>query len=117
MPSHWPTRRCRRRGPRRPARAHPAAVLRSLDTGRTTTALADPLRVSPSAASRHATTLRRAGLVDTERRGGAVLRSRTALGTALVHGTPERGGPRPRRACAPRRKGPAAAGTRPSVPC
>ncbi|MDT0378635.1 winged helix-turn-helix domain-containing protein [Streptomyces sp. DSM 42041] len=64
-----------------------AAVLRSLDTRRTTSALADRLRVSPSAASRHATTLRRAGLVDTERRGGAVLHSRTALGTALVHGT------------------------------
>lgn len=63
-----------------------AAVLRTLDSGRTTTALAACVRVSASAASRHATALRRAGLIDTERQGTAVLHTRTALGTALVHG-------------------------------
>jgi DNA-binding MarR family transcriptional regulator len=63
-----------------------AAVLRCLNTRHTTTALATRVRVSVSAASRHATTLCRAGLIDTERRGNAVLHSRTALGTALVQG-------------------------------
>jgi DNA-binding transcriptional ArsR family regulator len=63
-----------------------AAALRLLDTGHSTTALATRLCVSVSAASRHATALRRAGLVATERLGCSVRHTRTPLGTSLVHG-------------------------------
>lgn len=63
-----------------------AAVLRFLDTGHSTTALATRLCTSAATASRHAAALRRAGLVVTERTGSSVLHTRTALGTALVHG-------------------------------
>ncbi|MFF5983916.1 ArsR/SmtB family transcription factor [Streptomyces olindensis] len=63
-----------------------AAVLRCLDIGHSTTALAARLHISPTAASRHATALRAAGLVTTERRGASVRHSRTSLGTDLVHG-------------------------------
>ncbi|MGW1203453.1 ArsR/SmtB family transcription factor [Streptomyces cyaneofuscatus] len=63
-----------------------AAALRCLTTGHSTTALAAQLCTSVATASRHATALRRAGLVVTERLGSSVLHSRTPLGTALVHG-------------------------------
>ncbi|WDV52296.1 winged helix-turn-helix domain-containing protein [Streptomyces coeruleorubidus] len=63
-----------------------AVALRCLDTPHTTTSLAARLNTSPSTASRHAAVLRRAALVTTERTGTSVLHTRTALGTALVHG-------------------------------
>ncbi|WNF30480.1 helix-turn-helix domain-containing protein [Streptomyces sp. C11-1] len=63
-----------------------AAVLRSLATGHSTTTLAARLRISTTAASRHAAALRAAGLVATERRGASVRHSRTSLGTELVDG-------------------------------
>lgn len=63
-----------------------AAVLHCLAIGHSTTTLAARLRISPSAASRHAAALRAAGLVATERRGVSVRHSRTPLGTALLHG-------------------------------
>ncbi|GGQ01489.1 ArsR/SmtB family transcription factor [Streptomyces roseolilacinus] len=64
-----------------------AATLRLLDTAHSTTELAARLCTSASTASRHATALRRAGLVVTERTGTSVTHTRTALGTGLVHGT------------------------------
>jgi DNA-binding transcriptional ArsR family regulator len=63
-----------------------AAVLHCLTVSHSTTTLAARLRISTTAASRHAAALRAAGLVATERRGGSVRHSRTPLGTALVHG-------------------------------
>ncbi|MET9427140.1 transcriptional regulator [Streptomyces sp. NPDC003036] len=63
-----------------------AAALRFLDTGHSTTTLAASLCTSIATASRHAAVLRRAGLVATERLGSSVVHTRTALGTALVHG-------------------------------
>ncbi|MFI6863658.1 ArsR/SmtB family transcription factor [Streptomyces sp. NPDC050421] len=63
-----------------------ATVLRCLDVGQSTTTLAARSSISLSMASRHAAALRRAGLVATERMGSSVLHTRTALGTALVHG-------------------------------
>ncbi|MFC4113641.1 ArsR/SmtB family transcription factor [Nonomuraea zeae] len=63
-----------------------AAALNVVDEGLTTTALAGALGVSPSAASRHATALRKAGLIRTVRRGQRVLHSRTRLGEALFRG-------------------------------
>ncbi|MCK2215737.1 winged helix-turn-helix domain-containing protein [Actinomadura sp. ATCC 31491] len=66
--------------------ANRSAVLHALDRGTTTTQLARLLRISPATASRHATVLREAGLVDTRRDGTAVVHTRTALGTALLAG-------------------------------
>ncbi|MCX2185526.1 helix-turn-helix domain-containing protein [Streptomyces sp. SKN60] len=63
-----------------------AAALRLLDTGHSTSELAARLCTSVSAASRHASALRGAGLVATERLGTSVRHTRTALGTSLVHG-------------------------------
>jgi DNA-binding transcriptional ArsR family regulator len=63
-----------------------AAVLHCLSTSHSTTTLAARLRISTTAASRHAAALRAAGLVATERRGASVRHSRTSLGTALAHG-------------------------------
>ncbi|OKK06152.1 hypothetical protein AMK26_08775 [Streptomyces sp. CB03234] len=63
-----------------------AAALRFLDSAHSTTELAVRLCTSVSTASRHATALRRAGLVVSERLGGSVRHTRTALGTGLVHG-------------------------------
>lgn len=63
-----------------------AAVLHCLGVSHSTTTLAARLRISTTAASRHTAALRAAGLVATERRGVSVRHSRTALGTALVHG-------------------------------
>ncbi|MFD5328388.1 ArsR/SmtB family transcription factor [Streptomyces sp. NPDC127092] len=63
-----------------------AAALRFLDRSHSTTELAARLCTSLSTASRHAAALRRAGLVVSERLGGSVRHTRTALGTGLVHG-------------------------------
>jgi DNA-binding transcriptional ArsR family regulator len=62
-----------------------AAVLHCLASSHSTTTLAERLRISTTAASRHAAALRAAGLVATERRGVSVRHSRTPLGTTLVH--------------------------------
>jgi DNA-binding transcriptional ArsR family regulator len=67
--------------------ANRSAVLHALDHSATTTQLARMLRISPTAASRHATVLREAGLIDTRRDGTAVLHTLTPLGTALLEGT------------------------------
>jgi DNA-binding transcriptional ArsR family regulator len=64
-----------------------SAVLHALDHSATTTQLARMLRISPTAASRHATVLREAGLIDTRRDGTAVLHTLTPLGTALLEGS------------------------------
>lgn len=61
-----------------------AAVLRALRQPRTTTALARQVQISPASASGHATTLRAAGLITSERRGQAVVHQITELGTALL---------------------------------
>ncbi|MFI7425644.1 ArsR/SmtB family transcription factor [Micromonospora sp. NPDC049836] len=67
-----------------------AAVLRRLaEPGRhTTTALARGVGISLSSASEHASALRAAGLVDTERSGGAVRHRLTPLGAHLLDGAP-----------------------------
>jgi len=63
-----------------------ATVLRALERERTTTELARLLRLTPATASRHATVLREAGLVSSERDGNRVRHSRTRLGDALLAG-------------------------------
>jgi DNA-binding transcriptional ArsR family regulator len=63
-----------------------ARVLEVLDTSRTTTELARVLDLTPATASRHATVLREAGLVSSERQGNRVLHTRTRLGDALLAG-------------------------------
>ncbi|WP_214410630.1 ArsR/SmtB family transcription factor [Sphaerisporangium fuscum] len=63
-----------------------AAVLRACVDTITTTQLADRAGVSISSASRQATVLREAGLLDTRRDGGAVLHDLTDLGIALLNG-------------------------------
>ncbi|SEG31867.1 Helix-turn-helix domain-containing protein [Nonomuraea solani] len=63
-----------------------AAALHLVGDGLTTTALAKALGVSVSAASRHATALRRAGLIHTTRHGRHVLHIRSRLGEALFKG-------------------------------
>ncbi|MFC7878621.1 ArsR/SmtB family transcription factor [Isoptericola sp. NPDC057391] len=63
-----------------------ARVLEALDTSRTTTELARVLDLTPATASRHATVLREAGLVSSERQGNRVLHTRTLLGDALLAG-------------------------------
>jgi len=63
-----------------------ARVLEVLDTSRTTTELARVLALTPATASRHATVLREAGLVSSERQGNRVLHTRTRLGDALLAG-------------------------------
>ncbi|MGW7194792.1 ArsR/SmtB family transcription factor [Streptomyces chryseus] len=65
-----------------------AAVLEVLGRPMTTTQLGGVLRLTLSTASRHATVLREAGLVASERRGSRVLHRRTALGDALMNGGP-----------------------------
>ncbi|MFD9949153.1 ArsR/SmtB family transcription factor [Nonomuraea sp. NPDC059022] len=54
----------------------------------TTTQLAEALHLSAPTASRHAATLREAGLITTQRRGQSVLHTRTPLGTALLQASP-----------------------------
>jgi DNA-binding transcriptional ArsR family regulator len=63
-----------------------AAVLTALTDGGTTGELARRLRISPAGASQHATVLRRAGLILSNRQGNTVLHTLTPLGTALLDG-------------------------------
>ena len=63
-----------------------ACVLRAcLDTPLTTTALARSVGISNSSASEHATVLRSAGLITSERHGNQVIHHTTQLGAALAH--------------------------------
>ncbi|GIH15275.1 MarR family transcriptional regulator [Rugosimonospora africana] len=61
-----------------------AALLRRLEVPMTMTALAAHLNVTPGAVTRHCDLLARAGLIGRERRGQAVLATRTDAGTALL---------------------------------
>lgn len=61
-----------------------AASLRAVADGCTTTELAAGTGVSRSTASEHATVLRSAGLITTQRQGLSVWHTPTALGTALL---------------------------------
>ncbi|MFI6762291.1 ArsR/SmtB family transcription factor [Micromonospora sp. NPDC050417] len=64
-----------------------AAVLDTVGQGPvSTTEVAKRLRICPSSASEHATTLREAGLIVTRRAGNAVLHSLTPTGVALLDG-------------------------------
>jgi DNA-binding transcriptional ArsR family regulator len=65
-----------------------AAVLQALGEGCTTKQLADRVGVSPASASQHATVLREAGLISTQRHGPAVLHIVTALGSAVLKPMP-----------------------------
>ncbi|MGD0064309.1 MAG: helix-turn-helix domain-containing protein [Streptosporangiaceae bacterium] len=66
--------------------AGPARALRALHDPRSTTELAARLGISVSAASEHATALRGARLIRTDRDGRAVRHSLTVLGRALLSG-------------------------------
>jgi len=66
-----------------------AQVLRALDVPRTTTGLADHLRISPASASKHAAALRGSGLIRSVRRANTMVHTMTALGRALLNATPE----------------------------
>ncbi len=61
-----------------------AAVLLAVDAGCTTTELARLVGISAPSASQHATVLRAAGLICTQRHGGSVRHSLTPLGASLV---------------------------------
>lgn len=61
-----------------------AAALTVLAVGCSTSELAARLGVTPSAVSKHATVLRRAGLIITHRERNTVLHSLTPLGSALL---------------------------------
>lgn len=63
-----------------------AELLRILDRPMTTMDLAAALRLAPSTASRHATVLREAGLLLSQRQGVRVLHHRTRLGRAVLEG-------------------------------
>jgi DNA-binding transcriptional ArsR family regulator len=63
-----------------------ASALRALHDPRSTTELAARLGISVSAASEHATALRGARLIRTDRDGRAVRHSLTVLGRALLSG-------------------------------
>ncbi|MCL8013498.1 winged helix-turn-helix domain-containing protein [Streptomyces sp. AS02] len=63
-----------------------ATVLDALEQPRTTTELAALLRLTPPTASRHATVLREAGLVESRRQRNRVFHLRTRLGDALMNG-------------------------------
>ncbi|MGW6911919.1 ArsR/SmtB family transcription factor [Streptomyces sp. NPDC054940] len=63
-----------------------AMVLDALEYPHTTTALAELLQLTPPTASRHATVLREAGLVESRRQGNRVFHRRTRLGDALLNG-------------------------------
>lgn len=65
-----------------------ATVLAALRTPATTTALAERTGISPAGASQHASILRNAGLITTERIGTAVLHTLRPLGHALLDGSP-----------------------------
>jgi DNA-binding transcriptional ArsR family regulator len=62
-----------------------AAVLQALSDGCTTTELAERVGVSAASASEHATILRQAGLISTQRRGPSVLHVVTELGSAVLN--------------------------------
>jgi DNA-binding transcriptional ArsR family regulator len=62
-----------------------AAALQTIDSGCTTTGLARRLSISPASASEHATVLREAGLVVTQREGNAVHHTLTPLGSELLN--------------------------------
>ena len=64
-----------------------AAVLAGLRSPATTTALAERTNISLAGASQHATVLRHAGLITTQRTGTTVLHTLTPLGHALLDGT------------------------------
>ncbi len=70
-----------------------AAALAVISGSCTTTELARQLGISPATASHHATVLRSAGLVMTQRLGSAVLHTPTPLGTQLLNG--QAAGPAP----------------------
>ncbi|MFL6122179.1 ArsR/SmtB family transcription factor [Actinophytocola sp.] len=61
-----------------------AAVLRTVDDGRTTSQIAGMLGMSVASASRHTGVLRAAGFIDSRRDGPAVLHRLTPLGAALL---------------------------------
>ncbi|MEV0096697.1 helix-turn-helix domain-containing protein [Streptomyces sp. NPDC050738] len=63
-----------------------ATVLDALERPLTTTQLGAALRLTLSTASRHATVLRESGLITSERRGSAVVHTRSRLGDALMDG-------------------------------
>lgn len=63
-----------------------AELLRMLDRPMTTMDIAAALRLAPSTASRHATVLREAGLLLSQRQGVRVLHHRTGLGRAVLEG-------------------------------
>ncbi|MDG4859885.1 helix-turn-helix domain-containing protein [Streptomyces sp. T-3] len=63
-----------------------ATALEALDRPMNTSRLASVLQLSLPTASRHAATLREAGLITSERHGQSVLHTRTPLGTALLEG-------------------------------
>jgi DNA-binding transcriptional ArsR family regulator len=68
-----------------------ARVLRALRDTCSTTELAARVSISVSSASEHATALRAADLIRTERHGPRVRHSLTVLGRALLSGSPSRG--------------------------
>jgi DNA-binding transcriptional ArsR family regulator len=61
-----------------------ATVLHAVDVGATTTELARRVVTSLASVSRHTTVLREAGLIETQRRGAAVLHTLTPLGASLL---------------------------------
>ncbi|MEU8191559.1 winged helix-turn-helix domain-containing protein, partial [Micromonospora carbonacea] len=61
-----------------------AAVLEATDAGCTTGEVARRLRISPAAASQHATVLRNAGLLVSHRDRNTVLHTLTPLGRAIL---------------------------------
>ena len=63
-----------------------AAVLAAVESGRSTSQLAEAVGVSISSASQHAAVLRAAGLVATHRTGTSVRHSLTPIGSSLLRG-------------------------------
>jgi DNA-binding transcriptional ArsR family regulator len=63
-----------------------AAALRAIENGCTTSELGRRVEISNASASQHASVLREAGLVTTQRVGGSVLHSLSPLGRALLRG-------------------------------
>jgi DNA-binding transcriptional ArsR family regulator len=82
-----------------------AAVLSLTVDGRTTSELARDLGISAASASEHARTLRRAGLLVTERAGKAVRHTRTGLGDRLLLAEGGRPEPAPEQGRSPRAAG------------
>jgi DNA-binding transcriptional ArsR family regulator len=62
-----------------------ATVLRALESPCNTTTLAGRAGTSVPAAGQHASVLRRAGLIVTDRRDGAAVHTLTTVGAALLH--------------------------------